>query len=289
MDPSWTSSVDPPDAYHRSMNRSRNPPEKSPICSSYVIMSRNLIRSNARRLYYSLLLLAVLGVPRVRLNPYVFVTVLKRWWGTTRYLYAAWCPTRAAVVLRPTAGWRRGPRGTVCRTLQPARPASSSRSVSWEARGPERSHRSGGLLGPAQVLCRLTPAGPRRGALLASEERERTCPRARAGGDTSLTENTPARDALAGTTRRAEPRRETRARGEKRRAHATTRDQHEDDSRDPSRGRVARASILAPEVKIIAIESTKDAASRGHDSAVTGENELSRFRSGCIIRSILDD
>ena len=51
-----------------------------------------------------------------------------------------------------------------------ARPASSSRGVSWEARGPERSHRSGGLLGPAQVLCRLTPAGPRRGALLASEE-----------------------------------------------------------------------------------------------------------------------
>lgn len=100
-----------------------------------------------------------------------------------------------------------------------ARPASSSRSVSWEARGPERSHRSGGLLGPAQVLCRLTPAGPRRGALLASEERERTCARAREGTPRSL-ENTPARGALA---RRDAPNRAEKHGREARRGEHTPR------------------------------------------------------------------
>lgn len=85
-------------------------PEESALLLVYNVsqtVSTKCTVENVRRLYYvstRMYCLAVLGVPRVRLSPYVFVTVLKRWWGTTRYLYAAWCPTRAAVVLRPTAG-----------------------------------------------------------------------------------------------------------------------------------------------------------------------------------------
>jgi len=94
------------------------------------------------------------------------------------------------------------------------------------------------------------------------ERRARAYVRSRAREGTPRSPRTHLHAALA---RCDGSRRETRARGEKSRAHATTRDQHENDSRDPSRGRAALASILAPEVKIIAIESTKDAASRGHE------------------------
>jgi len=91
-----------------------------------------------------------------------------------------------------------------------ARPASSSRSVSWEARGPERSHRSGGLLGPAQVLCRLTPAGSRRGALLASEEREPMYARARGRGHLAHREHTCTRPWHDATDRAEKHEREAR-------------------------------------------------------------------------------
>lgn len=109
--------------------------------------------------------------------------------------------------------------------------------------------------------CRAKEGGP----LCDRRARAYVCARARARTreGTPRLPRTHLHTRCPGTTRRTALR-NTGERGEKRRAHATTRDQHEDDSRDPSRGRAARASILAPEVKIIAIESTEDAATRGH-------------------------
>lgn len=94
---------------HRSTMRSslRRDPR---CCSSYIAVFAvdSIVEctiEHARRLYYSLSTASLFSeCQECVLSPYVFVTVLKRWWGTTRYLYAAWCPTRAAVVLRPTAG-----------------------------------------------------------------------------------------------------------------------------------------------------------------------------------------
>jgi len=112
-----------------------------------------------------------------------------------------------------------------------ARPASSSRGVSWEARGPERSHRSGGLLGPAQVLCRLTPAGPRRRGGGPPCER-RAYARARAREGTLCSPRTHLHAVpWHNTTRQTAPRNT----GERREEESTRHDAR------PARGRLARS------------------------------------------------
>jgi len=54
----------------------------------------------------------VLGVPRMRLSPYVFVMVLSAGGAQPVIYMPPQCPT--------ITGRQRGTRGTVCRTLQPA-------------------------------------------------------------------------------------------------------------------------------------------------------------------------
>lgn len=97
-----------------------------------------------------------------------------------------------------------------------------------------------------------------------------------AGGDTSLTQSTPAH--CLAWTRRAGTRREQKevdrkgGRGRERareteEAHATTRDQHEDDPRARAiRAVERRERVIAREVEIIVNESMNGASGKAHDA-----------------------
>jgi len=165
------------------------------------------------------------------------------WWGTTRHLYAARLPTSVTSVPRPSTGQQRGPArrrrrqwgeggwtGHGGAALQPACAASQPAAAAYRGKLAGRSVPTdrGACWGLHRFCAALTPAGPggrwgeREGeVLLAGEERARSRSRARAGGDTSLTESTPARcpkgrggsaKSRAHTPRRATSTRTTRAR-----------------------------------------------------------------------------
>lgn len=103
------------------------------------------------------------------------------------FIYRARFPTSAPIVLRSTAGWQRGPRGTV---LNPAaRVYSQPAAVAYRGKLAGRSVPTdrGACTGSVPFdACR--PGKGEGGS--PCEPRARA--RARAGGDTSLTESTPA-------------------------------------------------------------------------------------------------
>lgn len=150
---------------------------------------------------------------------------------------------------RPTLHGRaaEGSEGYGAEPCSPRVQPASSRGVSWEAREPERSHRSGGL----HRFCAVwrLPTGKRGGP--PCEPRERARARARGKGHLAHREHT---CIVPWTTspRRAESERRGRGKHTPRRATST---------------RTTRARTIAPEVEIIVNESTRRvrAASRELD------------------------
>jgi len=137
------------------------------------------------------------------------------------FIYRARFPTSATIVLRSTAERRRGPRGTV---LNPAaRVYSQPAAVAYRGKLASRSVPTdrGACTGSVPFdACRPGKGG----ALLASRESGR----AREG-----TPRSPRAHLHSTLDDEPEARGEREAR--KRKAHATTRDQHEDDSREDDR------------------------------------------------------
>lgn len=156
------------------------------------------------------------------------------------FIYRARFPTSTTIVLRSTAEWRRGPRGTV---NPAARVHSQPAAVAYRGKLASRSVPTdrGACTGSVPFdACR-----PGKGGGPSLRASERASARARGKGHLAHREHT---CTLPWTTSPSA----RRARGErKRKAHATTRDQHEDDSR----GRTARGRSRR-EVEIIVNEST---------------------------------
>lgn len=139
-----------------------------------------------------------------------------RWWGATRSLYAARFPTNVASRLAPRATATEGFAGRGGEACSPrAQPASQQ---PWRIVGSSRAGafpQIGGLLEPAQVLCRLTPASRGGGPRCVREARGRGRLAHRGHTCTLLrTRRTRARTDTSGEVRRGEhtPRRATSTR-----------------------------------------------------------------------------
>lgn len=170
------------------------------------------------------------------------------WWGTQPVIYMPpWCPT----TVRATEGYERhgvpnpAARVHISQASQPAavayRGKLASRSVPTD--------QGASCWSLAQVLCRLTPAGPREGrGGPPCESRER------AGGDTPHSPRAHLHELL---WRNSGGEGEHRTREARRGEHTPRRATSTRTTRA-----IRRASMIAPEVQIIVNESMKIVASR---------------------------